>query len=81
MIAAFVPGVFEIIIILGLTVIGVLPFWMICAKAGFPPWISLGIFIPLVNIVLLFFIAFAEWPALRERRDRDRHEDRDQGPT
>lgn len=43
----------------------VAPFWMICRKAGYPGWFSLAILIPGGNIGLLFFLAFAEWPALR----------------
>jgi hypothetical protein len=47
----------------------VIPFWMIFTKAGFPGLLSIGILIPVVNIGLLFYLAFAEWPALR-REDR-----------
>lgn len=59
------PGFFEMLIIGSVVVIGVVPFWMICSKAGFPGWISLAILIPMLNLVLLFFLAFAEWPALQ----------------
>jgi len=48
-----------------------LPFWKICSKAGFPGWISLAILVPLLNIGLLFFLAFAEWPALRPSVNHD----------
>jgi len=43
------------------------PLWKITAKAGFPGWISLLVLIPLANIVFLFFLAFADWPALQKR--------------
>lgn len=61
------PGFIELIII-GIIAIffTVIPFWMICSKAGFPGWISLAVLIPVLNLVLLFFLAFAEWPALRQ---------------
>jgi hypothetical protein len=42
-------------------VIVFIPIWMICKKAGFSPWISLLIFIPLGNIILLYVLAFATW--------------------
>jgi hypothetical protein len=42
-------------------------FWRICEKAGFSPWLGLGILLPVVNLALLFFLAFSEWPAHRER--------------
>ena len=39
----------------------IIPFWFICKKAGFSPWLSLLNFIPLGNLVLLYVLAFAEW--------------------
>mgnify|MGYP001316077264 CR=1 FL=1 len=69
MIAFFAPGPFELLILLIITsftvVITVLPLWLICEKAGFPGWYGLAALIPILNIVLLFFLAFADWPALR----------------
>lgn len=41
----------------------VLPFWFICKKAGFSPWMSLLNLIPLGNTVLVFILAFADWKA------------------
>lgn len=46
----------------------VLPFWKIFSKAGFRPQWSLIMLVPLLNIGLLFYLAFAEWPIHRERR-------------
>jgi len=43
----------------------VLPFWLICKKAGFHGALSLLMLVPIGNIVLLFVLAFADWPALR----------------
>jgi hypothetical protein len=43
----------------------VLPFWFICKKAGFHGALSLLMLIPIGNIVLVFVLAFADWPALR----------------
>ncbi len=66
----FGPGPFELIIVLlavGLSLlITVLPFWLICTKAGFPGWYALAMLFPCLNILLLFFLAFAEWPALQQ---------------
>ena len=44
-------------------VIGVIPFWFICKKAGFPPALSLLNLIPfcLGTMVLVYLLAFAEW--------------------
>jgi hypothetical protein len=42
-------------------VVIIIPFWFICKKAGFSPWLSLLNFVPLGNLVLLYVLAFAEW--------------------
>ena len=46
-------------------VVVIVPFWMIFSKAGFPGWMSLTQIIPVVNVVALFYLAFAEWPVHR----------------
>ena len=53
------------LIIVGLII--VLPFWKIFTKAGFPGPLAILMIIPLVNIVMIFFLAFAEWPSMRGR--------------
>lgn len=40
----------------------VIPFWRICKKAGYSGWLSLLILFPIVNLGLLYFLAFARWP-------------------
>jgi hypothetical protein len=42
----------------------VLPFWFICRKAGFSPWLSLLYIVPLGGWVLNFVLAFAEWKVI-----------------
>ena len=46
------------------------PFWKIFAKAGFSPWLSLLVLIPLANLVVLYIVAFSRWPALPDRAER-----------
>lgn len=46
-------------------VLFVVPYWFICKKAGFSPWLALLNVIPLGQIILIFLLAFAEWPSLR----------------
>ena len=48
--------------------ITVVPFWRICTKAGFPGPLSLLMLVPFANIILPFYIAFADWPALRQEQ-------------
>jgi len=44
-------------------VIAVIPFWKLCTRIGYSPWLSLLIIVPLVNIGFIYFLAFSEWPA------------------
>ncbi len=32
------------------------------AKAGFPGWYGVAVVIPMLNLLLVLFLAFAEWP-------------------
>jgi hypothetical protein len=40
----------------------VIPFWQIFKKAGFTPWLAFLMAFPLLNGVMLYFLAFARWP-------------------
>ena len=70
------PGALELMIILcfvfGGAIVGilltVLPFWKICTKAGFPGPLALLMLVPIANVILPFYLAFADWPALRQAR-------------
>ena len=46
----------------------VLPFWKIFGRAGFPPWLSILMIVPVLNIIMIYFVAFAEWPAMPDRK-------------
>jgi len=65
------PGGFEVLIILLiypiLFVIPVLAFWKICSKAGFPAPLGLLMLVPVANVILPLYLAFADWPALGHR--------------
>ena len=39
----------------------VIPFWKIFSKAGFAGALSLLMIIPLVNLIVLYVVAFSEW--------------------
>ncbi len=55
-----------LLVIIGLLVI--LPYWKIFSKAGFSGWLSLTLLVPILNLIMLFYPAFAEWPVHRELR-------------
>jgi hypothetical protein len=43
------------------------PFWQILKRMGFPPALSLLVWIPLIGLVVLYYVAFAEWKAVGNR--------------
>lgn len=45
-----------------IAIVVVIPAWRICQRTGFPGWMGALILIPVVNLVLLYVIAFADWP-------------------
>ena len=65
------PGGYEILVILfvcpAIFVVPVIAFWKICSRAGFPGQLGLLMIVPLANIVLPLYLAFAEWPALSSK--------------
>ena len=42
----------------------IVPFWFICKKAGFSPWLSLLHIVPLGGLVLFYVLAFADWKVM-----------------
>ena len=54
-------AILPLIILICLAII-IIPFWFICKKAGFSPWLSLLCIVPSLGIlILLYVLAFAEW--------------------
>jgi hypothetical protein len=49
------------IIVVVFYAIVIVPFWFICKKAGFSPWLSLLNLVPLGGIILMYVLAFADW--------------------
>jgi len=54
----------EFIIILVVLVV-LMPFSKIFSKAGYSGWLSLALFFPVINVLVLFWFAYSDWPALR----------------
>lgn len=57
-----VPVIF-VIAVLAIAII-LIPFWFICKKAGFSPWLTLLNLIPLGNVALIYVLAFGEWKVI-----------------
>ena len=60
-----------LIVILLAVLITIVPFWRIFSKAGYSGWLSILMLIPLVNLILLFYFAFAKWPIQREIENKN----------
>ena len=61
------PGLLEVAIVAVFTLLFV---WLVCrivGKTGFHPLLGILILVPVGNIALVLFLAFADWPALRAR--------------
>jgi hypothetical protein len=59
-------GVPELLFLLVGGIIIILPLWKVFSKAGYPGALSLGMILPVVNIVLLYFLGFSDWPVLKQ---------------
>jgi hypothetical protein len=53
-------AILPLIILIFLAII-IVPFWFICKKAGFSPWLALLNIVPMGNLVLIYVLAFAQW--------------------
>ena len=60
--------IFMILFALVLTVIQIVAFCKIFSKAGYSWALGLLILVPIANIIMFLFLAFADWPVQRELR-------------
>ena len=59
-------GLPELLVLLFVVGVVLIPFWKIFSKAGYPGIMSIMMLVPLLNIIMVFFLGFAEWPVLKE---------------
>jgi hypothetical protein len=63
-------GVPEVLLVAFIAVLGgflfLLPACLVCRKAGYPVWLGVGAVLPVLNVVLLWFLGFTRWPIERE---------------
>ena len=64
----FIFILFLLFIVLLITILMVWVYCRIFSKAGFCWALGLLMFVPIANIIMLFVLAFADWPVLRELR-------------
>ncbi|MGC7403873.1 hypothetical protein ACPWR0_13860 [Pandoraea pneumonica] len=51
-------------LLVGLVLLGI-PIWRILTRLGFSPWLTVLAFIPVVNIISLWLLSYANWPGQR----------------
>ncbi len=56
-------AILPIIILVAIAIV-IVPFWFICKKAGFSPWLSLLNVVPFGNLILIYVLAFAQWKVI-----------------
>ncbi len=61
-------GLFILFVVLVVTIIKVLVYCKIFSNAGYSWALGLLMFVPIANIIMLFVLAFAEWPIRKELR-------------
>jgi hypothetical protein len=47
-------------------ILPVIAFWKICEKAGFNGALGLLMLVPIANVILPLYVAFAKWPAFKQ---------------
>ncbi len=55
-------GGFLMALLFGLII--VIPFWKIFDRVGLPSWLAVLMIVPVLNLVLMYYLAFTEWPAV-----------------
>lgn len=59
-------GLFIGIIAIASVILAIVIWWRIFSKAGYSGALSLLMFIPIANLIMLLILAFAEWPIQAE---------------
>ena len=62
------PELFVVLIVVIAAAFAVLVVGRIYFKAGYSRWLGLTCLVPLVNIIVVTWFAFADWPALHRNR-------------
>lgn len=60
--------IFMTLLALIIAVIQIVAFCKIFSKAGYSWALGLLMLVPIANIIIIFYLAFAEWPIQRELR-------------
>ena len=66
---ALMPVMVVIASIAVFSVLTMIPWFFIYKKAGYHPAMWCLMFVPIVNLVMMFVLAFSEWPIERDLRN------------
>lgn len=66
----FLPPAVMLAVMLAVLVLAAVAFWFVFKKAGYQGALGLLMAVPLVNVGMLLFLAFSEWPIARELREQ-----------
>ena len=61
-------SILHLLIVVVILILYFVPIVKILQKAGYSGWWCLIVFVPLVNVVMFYVFAFANWPVLRDKR-------------
>jgi hypothetical protein len=56
------------VVLAAMTLVVIWPAGRICRRLGFSPWLGILTVIPVFNLLLLWFVALADWPISRGTR-------------
>ena len=65
-VAAF--GLIYAIVVLAFVAFSILCNYIIAKKAGFNPWLSLLMLVPIANLIVFLIFVFSEWPLTAENK-------------
>ncbi|MFM0224793.1 hypothetical protein PQR32_22725 [Paraburkholderia dipogonis] len=57
-------GILHWLILLAITVLFMYPYVRVIKRAGFSGWWILTMFVPIMNLIMIWVFAFAKWPAV-----------------
>ena len=66
-------GLPEVLVIVCLSAIALSIIWpaaRICRRLGFPRWLGILAIVPMANVLLVWFVAFAAWPIEKQSRSQ-----------
>ncbi|MCR9128388.1 MAG: hypothetical protein NXI12_02595 [Alphaproteobacteria bacterium] len=63
---ASTPNLTVLLLLVLYAIVVVFPCWRIIARTGLPGALGILAIVPLVNLILLWVLAFIDWPALKK---------------